>query len=160
MGILVEVLREEIDNLHENGVRLSAMGRLDQLPAEARQALDRGIERLSGNSGMTLTLALSYGGRAEITDAARLIAREAATGRLDPESIDEETFALHLYRPEQPPIDLLIRSSGEWRISNFCLWQMAYAEIHVTETLWPDFGEDDLYRAILDFQGRERRYGR
>jgi len=160
MGILVEVLDEELGNLDEHGVRLSAMGRLEQLPAEVRTALDAGIERLSGNRRLDLTLALSYGGRAEIADAARDIARAAAAGTLDPEALDEESFARHLYAPGLPPVDLLIRTSGERRISNFCLWQLAYAEIHITESLWPDFGEEDFLRAVLDFQKRERRYGR
>ncbi len=160
MGFLEEVLREEIDQLGENGIRLAAMGRLDQLPEQTRKALDAGIARLAGNRDMTLTLALSYGGRAEIADAARELARAAAAGDLDPESIDEDAFAERLYLPENPAVDLLVRTSGESRISNFCLWQLAYAEIHITETLWPDFGAVDLYRAVSDYQGRERRYGR
>jgi len=160
MGFLEEVLREEIDRLDENGIRLFAMGRLEQLPARTREALQAGIVRLSGNRDMDLTLALSYGGRAEIADAARSIARAAAAGELDPETVDENAFARYLYLPDLPPVDLLIRTSGESRISNFCLWQLAYAEIHITPTLWPDFGEGDLLRAVEDFQGRERRYGR
>ena len=160
MSFLVEVLEEEFDNLHEKGIRLEAMGRLEQLPEETAAALRRGMERLSGNEGMQLTLALSYGGRAELADAARSLAREAAAGRLDPETVDEDALARHLYLPELPPVDLLIRTSGESRISNFCLWQLAYAEIHLTDRLWPDFSADDLCLAIRDFQGRERRYGR
>ncbi len=160
MGFLEEVLREEIDQLNENGIKLAAMGRLDQLPEQTRRALDAGIARLSGNSDMTLTLALSYGGRAEIADAARELARAAAAGDLDPEIIDEDAFAQRLYLPENPAVDLLVRTSGESRISNFCLWQLAYSEIHITEALWPDFGAEDLYRAVSDYQGRERRYGR
>jgi undecaprenyl diphosphate synthase len=160
MGFLEEVLRDEIDSLDKNDVRLAAMGRLDQLPDETRMALEAGIARLANNQGMTLTLALSYGGRAEIADAARGIALAAAVGDLDPNSIDETAFSKYLYIPDLPDVDLLIRSSGESRISNFCLWQLAYAEIHITETLWPDFKETDLLSAISDYQGRERRYGR
>ncbi len=160
MGFLEEVLKDEIDNLGENGIRLEAMGRLDQLPDHTRKALDAGIKRLSANTDMTLTLALSYGGRAEIVDAAISLAKDAAAGKLDADSIDEKLFAEHLYLPENPPVDLLIRTSGESRISNFCLWQLAYSEIHITDTLWPDFDAEHLYRAISDYQGRERRYGK
>ncbi|MBC8367023.1 isoprenyl transferase [bacterium] len=160
MGFLEEVLKDEIQNLNENGIRLQAMGRLDQLPDHTRKALDAGIERLSKNSDMTLTLALSYGGRAEITDAAKSLAKAAVAGTLDAESIDEDLFARHLYLPDNPPVDLLIRTSGESRISNFCLWQLAYSEIHITDTLWPDFDAEHLYRAVSDYQGRERRYGK
>ncbi len=160
MGFLEEVLKDEIENLGENGIRLKAMGRLDQLPEHTRKALDAGIERLSDNSKMTLTLALSYGGRAEIADAAKSLAKAAAAGTLDAESIDEDIFARQLYLPDNPPVDLLIRTSGESRISNFCLWQLAYSEIHITDTLWPDFAAEHLYCAVSDYQGRERRYGK
>jgi undecaprenyl diphosphate synthase len=133
---------------------------LDQLPDHTRKALDAGTERLSENSDMTLTLALSYGGRAEIVDAAKSLAKDAAAGKIDADSIDEKLFAERLYLPENPPVDLLIRTSGESRISNFCLWQLAYSEIHITDTLWPDFDAEHLYRAVSDYQGRERRYGK
>jgi undecaprenyl diphosphate synthase len=135
------------------------MGRLDLLPGNTRKRLDETIDSLSSNDGMILNLCLSYGGRAEIVDAARRIVGEVAEGRLDPEGIDEEEFAKYLYSPELPDPDLLIRTSGEMRISNFLLWQLAYTEIVVTDVLWPDFHEEDIFAAIDEYLGRERRYG-
>ncbi|MBN2171396.1 MAG: di-trans,poly-cis-decaprenylcistransferase [Candidatus Krumholzibacteriota bacterium] len=160
MQYLEEVLESEFLDLEKNNIRLAAMGRLDILPAGTLSVLRETERRLAARTGMVLNLALSYSGRAEIVDACRAVARAAAAGTLDPADLDEEAFSRHLYLPELGNVDLLIRTSGEQRISNFCLWQLAYAEIHLTDTLWPDFGKDDFYRAILDYQSRERRFGR
>jgi undecaprenyl diphosphate synthase len=159
MRFLSTVLRSEYLELNDNNIRLRAMGRLDLLPAETKKTLDETIESLSSNNGMILNLCLSYGGRAEIVDAARKIASSASAGDLDPESLDEETFAGYLYSPDIPDPDLLIRTSGEMRISNFLLWQLAYTEIVVTDVLWPDFREEHLISAIDEYRGRERRFG-
>ncbi|HSG27154.1 MAG TPA: isoprenyl transferase [Candidatus Krumholzibacterium sp.] len=159
MSFLRNVLKTEYLELDENNIRLRAMGRLDLLPDSTRKVLDGTIERLSGNDGMILNLCLSYGGRAEIADAAGRIAREVLDGRLDPGSIDEDTFARYLYSPDLPDPDLLIRSSGELRVSNFLLWQIAYSEIFVTDLFWPDFREKHLIGAIKAYMERERRFG-
>jgi len=160
MGLLEHYLDAEIEELHRNGIRLRAIGRLERLPDAARAKLDDAVRRTADNTAMTVLFALSYGGRAEIADAARRLAREAEQGKLDADSIDEKTFASYLYEPEVPDPDLLIRTGGDSRISNFLLWQIAYAEIHVTEVLWPDFRKTDLVEAISEFQQRERRYGK
>jgi undecaprenyl diphosphate synthase len=160
MGLLEHYLDAEIEELHRNGIRLRAIGRLERLPDAARAKLGDAVRRTADNTEMTVLFALSYGGRAEIADAARRLAREAEQGKLDPDSIDEKTFASYLYEPEVPDPDLLIRTGGDTRISNFLLWQIAYAEIHVTDVLWPDFRKTDLVEAISEFQQRERRYGK
>lgn len=160
MQFLEDVLESEFKELDRNGIRLQSMGRLELLPVGTRRHLFAAQERLAGNEGMFLNLALSYSGRAEIVDAARAFAESVARGEAKPEDLDEARFSEQLYLPELPPVDLLIRTSGEQRISNFCLWQLAYAEIHITPTLWPDFDAEHLYRAILDFKGRERRFGK
>jgi undecaprenyl diphosphate synthase len=160
MRLLEFYLKQEIKELNKNNVRLAAIGRLNELPASAQQQLDRSIEALSQNTGLTLVLALSYGGRAEIVDAVRSIAREIKTGGLDVADIDEKTIGQHLYTGHIPDPDLLIRTSGEMRISNFLLWQISYAEIYVTETLWPDFRKPQLLAAIEDYGKRHRRFGR
>jgi undecaprenyl diphosphate synthase len=160
MTFLSKVLNEERDDLLRNNVRLAAWGHLDDLPRRVRQELDRTIEMLRGNTGLHLNLALSYGGRAEIVDAVRAIAEKVASGELSPEDIDEQTFADHLYTSGTPAPDLLIRTSGEMRLSNFLLWQLAYSEIYVTDVLWPDFRKKHLEEAIIAYQGRERRFGR
>jgi len=159
MLFLEEVLRKEILELDENGVRLNAIGRLDLLPAATRGALDRAIDKLAKNRGLVLTLALSYGGRAEIVDAARQLCDEVARGQLRADEIDEERLRARLYDPSIPDPDLLVRTSGELRVSNFMLWQIAYAEIWVTDVLWPDFSEMDLIASIREYQQRDRRYG-
>ena len=159
MRFLGTVLRSEYLELKDNNIRLRAMGRLDLLPATTRKTLDETIESLSSNDGMILNLCLSYGGRAEIVDAARKIAADAATGGLDPGSLDENMFKGYLYSPDIPDPDLLIRTSGEMRISNFLLWQLAYTEIVVTDVLWPDFREQHIFDAIDEYIGRERRFG-
>ena len=159
MGLLEHYLEAEIEELDRNGIRLRAIGRLDRLPELARAKLDEALDRTRDNGEMTVVFALSYGGRTEIVDAARKLARDVEQGKLDPEQIDEKTFAAYLYDPELPDPDLLIRTGGEARVSNFLLWQIAYAELHVTEVMWPDFRKSDLVEAIWDYQQRERRYG-
>ena len=155
MGLLKRYLRLELENLLVNDIRFQVIGRQDELPADVRQELDVGRERTSGNHGMLFNIALNYGGRAEIVEAAR----RAIEDGLQPSDLDEQRFGELLYTAGQPDPDLLIRTSGEMRVSNFLLWQIAYAEIWVTETLWPDFRARHLLEAILDFQKRDRRYG-
>jgi undecaprenyl diphosphate synthase len=159
MRFLREVLHSEYLELKENNIRLRAIGRLGMLPRETRQALDETIDKLSGNTGMVLNLCLSYSGRAEIVDAARSLAGAVRDGSLPLEDVDDKTFRRYLYDPELPDPDLLIRTSGEMRISNFFLWQLAYTEIVVTDTLWPDFREEHLIGAIREYLSRERRFG-
>jgi undecaprenyl diphosphate synthase len=159
MGLLEHYLEAEIEELDRNGIRLRAIGRLDRLPELARAKLDEALHRTRNNGEMTVVFALSYGGRTEIVDAARKLARDVEHGKLDPEQIDEKTFGAYLYDPELPDPDLLIRTGGEARVSNFLLWQIAYAELHVTDVMWPDFRKSDLVEAIWDYQQRERRYG-
>ena len=159
MAFLEEVLRREVLELNQNNVRLNAIGRLDALPDATRRTLDRAIEALSKNTGVVLTLCLSYGGRAEIVDAARKLSERVAAGELKAGDIDEDAVRSMLYDPSIPDPDLLIRTSGELRVSNFLLWQIAYSEIWVTDVLWPDFTETHLLDAIDDYLKRERRYG-
>jgi len=159
MAFLEEVLRREVLELDKNNVRLNAIGRLDALPAATRRTVERSIETLSKNTGLVLTLCLSYGGRAEIVDAARSLSERVARGELAASDIDENLFSTALYDPSIPDPDLLIRTSGEMRVSNFLLWEIAYSEIWVTDTLWPDFTEAHLLDAIDDYMKRERRYG-
>lgn len=159
MVFLEEVLRRETLELDENNVRLNAIGRLDLLPAATRSALDRAIEKLSKNRGLILTLALSYGGRAEIIDAARRLCADVSAGKLRADEIDEGHFQSRLYDASLPDPDLLVRTSGEMRVSNFLLWQIAYSEIWVTDVLWPDFTGMHLIEGIRAYQGRDRRYG-
>jgi undecaprenyl diphosphate synthase len=160
MELLEIYLQSEQTELNEKNVRLRAIGRLEELPESTRRQLDASIAALDKNTGMTLVLALSYGGRAEIVDAARSIARDVRDGKLKPEQIDDRTISGHLYTREFPDPDLLIRTSGGMRVSNFLLWQISYAEIYVTETLWPDFRKDQFYMALEDYGRRHRRFGR
>ncbi len=159
MRFLRGTLRREREELDRNNVRLSAIGRIKDLPAPVREELSKSIDYLKGNTGLNLILALSYSGRTEILDAVRRVAREVESGALRPGSISESTLRLRLYRGDVPDPDLLIRTSGEMRISNFLLWQIAYSELWVTEVLWPDFRRRHLYEAIGEFQRRERRFG-
>jgi undecaprenyl diphosphate synthase len=159
MHLLDQTLKEQVDEMDEDDIRLNAIGRLDLLPKYARRTLDGSIERLSSNGGLRLNLALSYGGRAEIVDAVRRIAAGIAGGALRPSDVDEDLVAGSLYCPDMGDPDLLIRTSGEMRISNFLLWQIAYSEIYVTDVLWPDFRRRHLYEALIDYQNRERRFG-
>jgi undecaprenyl diphosphate synthase len=153
-------LRRELPALQENNIRLSAIGRLTALPAAARQELESAITATSSNTGLCVSLALNYGGRNELVDAVNDILAEARReGRLSGLRVDEAAIASHLYTSHLPDPDLLIRTSGEMRVSNFLLWQIAYAELYVTDVLWPDFKRADLLRAILDYQKRDRRFG-
>jgi undecaprenyl diphosphate synthase len=159
MGLLRHYLRSEIAELHRNGVRLRVIGELGRLAADIATMIRNAEAVTRDNDRMNLTIALSYGGRAEIVAAARAIAAEVMEGRLALERIDEAAVGRHLFTSELPEPDLLIRTSGEQRISNFLLWQCAYAELVFTKTLWPDFGRADLEQAVADYGGRERRYG-
>jgi len=159
MQLLREFLRKELKALQKNSIRFQTIGRLDPLPESLRDEVRRAEEATSTNGGLCLNIAINYGARSEMVDAFRRMAWEAFSGRLHPERIDEGMISSRLYTGRMPDPDLLIRTSGEMRISNFLLWQIAYSEIHVTETLWPDFGRGDLVRAIIDYQKRDRRYG-
>ncbi len=160
MDLLVKTVVDEIDELHKNSVRLNAIGDLESLPENCRRTLSDAIARTAKNDRITLTLALSYSARWEILRMARTIGEEARTGTLDPATITEETIADHLCTKGMPDPELLIRTSGEQRISNFLLWQIAYAELWFTPVLWPDFRKEHLYEAVLDYQNRERRFGK
>jgi undecaprenyl diphosphate synthase len=159
MRLLDQTLREQVGEMDEDNIRLNAVGRIDLLPKYARSRLDRSIERLSDNTGLRLNLALSYGGRTEILDATRAVAEAVKRGEIQSSDIDEELFRTYLYAPDVPDPDLLIRTSGEKRISNFLLWQVAYTEIYVTDVLWPDFRREHLYEALAEYQRRDRRFG-
>jgi undecaprenyl diphosphate synthase len=159
MGLLKHYLRMELNTLLENDIRFRVIGRPHELPTDVQDELEKGMEKTKDRQGLLFNIALNYGGRAEIVDAvARLVADVAANGR-EATPIDEATLASYLYTAGQPDPDLLIRTSGELRISNFLLWQIAYAEIWVTDVLWPDFRRRHLLQAIADYQRRERRYG-
>jgi undecaprenyl diphosphate synthase len=159
MGLLERYLAAEKREILDNGIRLNAIGQIDRLPAHVRLPLQLLMKDSSRNSAMTLTLALSYGGRREIVDAVQAIAKKVRRRELVPEEIDESTIAAHLYTGTLPDPDLLIRTSGEMRISNFLLWQLAYTEIYVTDVLWPDFRRPQLQEALDAYAKRERRYG-
>jgi len=160
MTLLLRTIRNEVQELHKNNVRLTLMGHLADLPDDPLKGLLDGVEKTNRNTGLNLNLALSYGGRAEILDATRAIARDVREGKFEPKNIDEHLFSSYLYTRDMPDPDLLIRTSGELRISNFLLWQMAYTELYVTDTLWPDFRNKELLLAIRDYQKRERRFGK
>ena len=159
MSLLKEYLHKELANLLKNDIRFRVVGRMNELDASVQKELSRGLAATSSCRGMTFNIALNYGGRTEIVDACRSLAQDVAAGRLTPEQIDEETLGSRLGTAGLPDPDLLIRTSGEMRISNFLLWQIAYSEIWVTSTLWPDFRKLHLFEGILEFQKRERRYG-
>ena len=159
MGLLRGVIREELNEMGKEGIRLRTIGRRQDLPEAVREELEGAIERTKANTRLDLILALSYGSRVEITEAMQAIGREIKAGKLDPEKITEETVSANLYTEGIPDPDLLIRTSGEMRISNFMLWQISYAEIYVTPVLWPDFGKDEFAKALTDYAGRDRRFG-
>ncbi len=159
MRLLREYLRKELPVIQRNNIRLLVIGRTDQLPPAVCADVERAMKQTAGNSGMKLAVALNYGGRAELVDAFNRILDRVRHNGLASARVDEKMISEHLYTAELPDPDLLIRTSGEMRVSNFLLWQIAYAEIYVTETLWPDFTRAQLYEALLDFQKRERRYG-
>ena len=160
MSLLEKFLRSEQEELKENGIRLNAIGQVQRLPDKVRRALDEAMRLTSGNRAMTLNLALSYGSRTEITEAFRNLARKTANGEIHPEEITEDHIQRELYTSGFPDPDLLIRTSGEMRLSNFLLWQVAYSEIFVTETLWPDFGPQEFVDIIRAYQLRDRRFGK
>lgn len=160
MSLLVKTVRREVATLRKNRIQLRAIGDLEQLPSEARRELDSAISETATDHRMILNLALSYSGRWEITRAARDIARKVQNGELSVESIDEDVFARHLATAELPDPDLLIRTGGEYRVSNYLLWQIAYSELYITDTYWPEFRRNQLYESIRAFQDRDRRFGR
>ena len=159
MSLFVEVLERELANLQRMRVRVLVIGAMEDLPGVTRAAFERVIANTDHNDGLTLVVALNYGARGEIVEAARALAREVASGTLNPAAIDEALFASRLYTADIPDPDLLIRTSGEMRVSNFLLWQIAYSELWVTATLWPDFDRNDLLKAVVDYQQRDRRFG-
>ena len=160
MSLLVNSLKNELDTLQKNNIRLNAIGRLEQLPEKARKQLEEVIDLTRENDHMTLTLALNYGAQEEIINAVKCISKKIVNNELRPEEIDEKVINNHLYTFTLPLVDFLIRTSGEKRISNFLLWQIAYAELYFTDVLWPDFRKKDFYEAILNYQSRERRFGK
>lgn len=157
--LLEHFIAEELPTLMQNNVRLQAIGRLHEIPQSCQVALQDAIDRTAGNTATTLVLALNYSGRAELVDAVRALCTEVREGTLQPEAVDAEAISAHLYTRDFPDPDLLIRTSGELRISNFLLWQLSYTELYVTPKLWPDFGRDDLQAAVNDYHRRQRRYG-
>lgn len=160
MELLVDNIRKETPTLMENGIKLETIGNMENLPAGCNKTLKETVEKTKNNQRMTLILALSYSGRWDIIEAVRKIAAEVQMGNLQPNDIDENVLNAALNTARYPNPDLLIRTSGEQRISNFLLWEIAYSEIHFTPVLWPDFTTEDFYRAILDYQSRERRFGK
>lgn len=159
MRLLLRFVKERENELHEHGIRLRVIGDLGDFPARVRNQIQRVIAATESYAEGHLILALSYGGRAEIARAARRIAAEARAGRLDPADVDEDTVAAHLYAPDVPDPDLLIRTSGEMRVSNFLLWQLSYCELYVTKVMWPDFREKEFDRALRAYAARHRRFG-
>ena len=160
MSLLVKFLESEQKEMIDNNIRLNAIGQIERLPEDVQRALDKTMTLTKKNDGMQLNLALSYGGRSEIVQMVRQIALKIKEGKIDPDLITSELISKHLYTSTIPDPDLLIRTSGEMRISNFLLWQIAYTEICVTDTLWPDFGQDEFLSILKDYQQRERRFGR
>ena len=159
MKYLLRFLKRELGEMSKNNIRLQAIGQLWRLPENIQEQLQKTTQATAKNNGITLTLALSYGGRTEIVDAVRQIAREVKAGKLDAGEINEQVIAHHLYTHGTPDPDLLIRTSGELRVSNFLLWQISYAEFVVTKTLWPDFGRREFHAALEEYSQRQRRYG-
>jgi len=159
MRLLRRFLIRERDEIMENDIRLIAIGRLHRLPDEVYREMDKTRKMSAANKGMVLNLALSYGGRQEILEATQAIARRVQQGEIEPDEISEEMIAAHLYQPDMPPPDLLIRTAGEMRFSNFLLWQVSYTELHVTQACWPEFREAALDLALQDYMGRVRKFG-
>ncbi len=160
MKLLVNTLRSEFEKLLENRIKLKVIGNIDQLPDFVQEELRYVVNQTQNNNEMTLTLALSYGGREELTNTLKQIADKVKNNIISPEDLDESVINEHLYTCDLPDVDLLIRTSGEKRISNFMLWQVAYAELYFSEVLWPDFTKEDLHKAIINYQKRERRFGK
>ncbi len=160
MTLLERSIDQELPELMANNVRLRVIGRVNGVPSSVRQGIDRAVAATAGNTGLTMIMAFNYGGRDELVDAVRMLARQVQAGELRPEEIDEARLARALYTHGVPDPDLLIRTSGEMRVSNFLLWQIAYTELVVTPTLWPDFAARDLYLTVAEYQRRDRRFGR
>ena len=160
MALLKKYLKSEQKEMLDNNIRLNAIGQIERLPEDVQEVLEKTMKITNKNDGMCLNLALSYGGRAEIVRVVREIARKAKEGKIDPDSITSELVTEHLYTKGMADPDLLIRTSGEMRISNFLLWQIAYSEITITDTLWPDFSKEEYIQILKDFQHRERRFGK
>ncbi len=160
MQLLVRTIRSETETLQKNNIKLKAIGNLEKLPADCIKELEQAMKMTEGNTGMTLILALSYSGRWEIMNAVRSIAEDVSKGKLQPNQIDDTVFNEYLNTNYVPDPELIIRTSGEMRISNFLLWQLAYSELFFTDILWPDFRKEHLYEALLDYQNRERRFGK
>lgn len=160
MRLLEHYLRKEVDELHRNNVRLLAIGKLSSLPKTIQKLLFRSIELTRNNTGLTLTLALSYSGRWDIVRAVQLLSLDVRRGKLSPEDITEDIFSSYLQTSNLPDPDLIIRTSGEMRLSNFLLWESAYSEIYITDKFWPEFRREDLYKAIINYSKRERRFGK
>ena len=160
MKLLISSLKKELKTLVDNNIRLNSIGNLDRLPKSAQKELLEVIEKTKNNTRMVLTLALNYGAREEMLNAVKIISDKVKNNIISIDTIDESIINQHLYTQNLPDVDLLIRTSGEHRISNFLLWQIAYAELYFTEVLWPDFKEEDLYEAIISYQKRERRFGK
>ncbi len=160
MKLLVNSLRKEFNKLIQNNIRLQAVGALNELSSAVKEELDYVIEKTKNNTGLVLSLALNYGGKEELTEAMKAIAYKVKNSIISPEKVDQSTINEHLYTQNLPAVDLLIRTSGEERISNFLLWHIAYAELYFTKTLWPDFTKEDLEKAFVDYAKRERRFGK
>ena len=160
MKLLVKSLKKEIKTLQDNNIKLTAIGALKDLPSKAYNELQEVIEKTKDNTNMTLTLALSYGSREELVSVVKVLSDKVKNNIISAENIDESIINKHLYTQNLPDVDLLIRTSGEQRISNFLLWQIAYAELYFTDILWPDFKKEDLYKALINYQNRERRFGK
>ena len=160
MELLIDTIRQEVATLNKNNIRLHVIGNLGLLPLSARKELDEAILETSVNTGLHLVMALSYSSRWELTNAVKNIAKDVKDGKLDPEAISQEIVHDYLSTADFPDPELMIRTSGEYRISNFLLYQLAYAELYFTDTLWPDFRKENLYEALVDYQGRERRFGK
>ncbi|NTU70375.1 MAG: isoprenyl transferase [Coriobacteriia bacterium] len=159
MRLFIEVLEREVGNLMKMNVRVEIIGELDEVPTATREAFERVRAATAGNGGLTLVVALNYGARSEIVAAAQSLARSVAAGEISAEQIDDAAFSARLTTASIPDPDLLIRTSGEWRISNFLLWQIAYSELWITNVLWPDFGRTEMLRAVVEYQKRDRRFG-
>ncbi len=159
MDLLVEYLHKEINELCDNNIKVRAIGKIGDLPPSAREALDMAGRKSSNNTGLTLNIALNYGGRTELVEAVKSIGLSVAKGMLDPEDINEKVISDNLYTSGQPDPDLLIRPAGDYRVSNFLLWQLAYTEFWLTTVMWPDFRRVHMLQAMVDFQKRDRRYG-
>ena len=160
MKLLVTSLKKEYNRLINNNIRLQSIGEVNDLPTPVKDELNYVIIKTKNNTGMVLTLAINYGGKEELTEAMKTIAFKVKNSIISPEKVDQSTINQHLYTRDLPAVDLLIRTSGEERISNFLLWHIAYAELYFTDTLWPDFKKEDLHKAIVDYAKRERRFGK